>query len=309
MDVIDESEFSGLLDSSRSLRKVWNILLNRHYVNEKKLKSNNRGWKTAEEIKVLLPKIEARERYEEARRKKESKRKKAFGSKSKLPQDLIDLQKYARNQGGFDYTKDKWGREVVDGHEFLTRTKCHKKTGVVTVVRMIPIEESYDFLMKIHVELGHTGGTALVDYIVENKVTSWPRDLVNCFPLYCLCCRQREKNRLLKKKVTMQSTAKDEIMGGNDVLLITTIPFPAEKTFTGSEFIVIAVYEQTEYLICRISEQNEMEEIVGEVSNDLVHTGFPTKVYFTDAKSSTREVVSLQLQSTAFQIQYHLTTK
>lgn len=301
--VLNDDEFSGNLDSRDSLKIAWNILLQKHYLNAERLKSKNRGWKSAAEINTLLASIRCWEKYATAKHELQVKSGKVVGTKTKIPQQMRDLREEAKAGGGYGYNRDVWSRKVVDGNEYLMRTKKHKKTGVVTVVRMIAVEDSYEFLLKVHTELGHTGGCSLWDYVTDNEVSSYPKDLVLSFPMFCSCCRKQERSRQLKKKVNMQTDAKEEITQGNDAMHIFTLSCPIDKTLSECENLVIAIYFRTEYVICKILDEMNIAALLDAVSADFVHTGFPTKVHFTVPESFQKNEVSMCLQYWTLQIQ------
>ena len=92
----------------------WNVLLRVNYLNPEKMKSSNRHWKSRDEINILKEKVILKIQYEKAKAKHALTTKKRLGSKSKWPQDIIDLRNELHVKGG-NNIKPIWTCREVEG--------------------------------------------------------------------------------------------------------------------------------------------------------------------------------------------------
>ena len=49
----------------------------------------------------------------------------------------------------------------------------------------------------------------------------------------------------------------------------------------GNIFLVKSGFSNTDYLMCQFVQDLEVEDIVSKLSTDLVHIGFPNKIYIS----------------------------
>ena len=282
---IDENEDPENLDNQEFLKGMWDNQISEKYLKDSSFTSKNRGWKTSEEISQKLSQVRAWDKFADAKKALEVKNKKTFGTKARLPISLHLLREDAIKAGGFAYHREIWSRKEIDGEECLMRTKVHRKTKKETVIRMVGIDESFDYLMKVHTELGHTGGCALWDYVQENKVSSFPKNVVLSFPMFCLHCRRQRQGRMVKKKKVRVISPRPKNEEETDVVVVSTIPCPFQKAFSGYNHIVFALYLKTEYVLCHILDNISNDAVINAISTQFIHTGFPKKIHVTDGET------------------------
>ena len=191
----DSDESSVLSDVDDVLRDQYNSHLAEKYINPKSLKSTNRGWKTEKEINVLFGKVKSRNDFEVAKRAHEVDIGRTITSLEykHLPKNLKKLYLRAKEKGGFGPPRSIWSLD--ENKEYLFRNKSKSTNIPSDYHKMIPLEHSFDYLMKDHLDFGHIGSRGLLEHVTEARVGCFPRKLVSGFHLFCPKCLSRQKKR------------------------------------------------------------------------------------------------------------------
>jgi hypothetical protein len=142
----------------------WNVLLKINFLNDEKKKSSNRKWKSREEISTLMTKIKVRETYDNERNRLIQLRGGRDFGKNGHPPHLKKLKRAGDDIKAFSYNKNMWTiKKTDDGEEYLNAFKVSEKTGIVSNTHLLPLEESYEEIRKVHLEDEHCGPSDL-DY-------------------------------------------------------------------------------------------------------------------------------------------------
>ena len=157
----------------------------------KATKKGSRHWKTREEIKELEIACQHRDAYKVAKNDFVNRRGKGISNKTMLPLSLQEL----RNEKDKHLVDKCWALKSVDGTKCLHHIRANKRE-----VMLIPIEDSYDWLFKLHnQDYLHLNGSDMVHYVKQNSVSGFPEGLIRSFPKYCETCKEFQKERDEKK--------------------------------------------------------------------------------------------------------------
>ena len=294
-------EESSVTHGFEPLKSAWETNVNNEYMTEVKLQSDNRGWKTSEEITDLLSKIQVRNAFEDAKSKREERIKRKYSTKeyAHLPKELKRLHKIAKNCGGYEYKRKKW-RLVVDkddGTDVLYKgSDINPSDAIADFHRMLPIDNSYDFLMKLHCEMDHVGPTAFADYLHVNKVGALPRKLVQQFHNYCVKCVKRNKEREARKVAKQKPN--EVISTDFGLLAVSIVTFPCLDVEDQKVTFLFAMFMKTRYVICsRIKNDFDMSSYVAALMNELMKVGVPRKMHISNCTGDEKDEVRLLHQS------------
>ena len=265
----------------------WNVLLKINFLNDEKLKSGNRKWKSREEITTLIAKIKARETYDAERiRLIQLRGGRDFG-KNGHPPHLKALKAAGEAIKAFSYNKKMWTiKKSEDGEEYLNAFKVSEKTGQVSNTHLLPLEDSYEENKMVHLEDEHCGASDLDYYFKKNELSGYPRELLKCFPKYCLVCRERAVLKRIEQNQPRYQVANVREMqdigsDGENVLLLSISPNHLKRPGLGNIFLLKSVFSKTDYLMCQFVQDLEVEGIVSKLCTDLVHIGFPNKIHIS----------------------------
>ena len=167
------------------------VMIQNEYLS-KATKKGSRHWKTREEIKQLEIACQHRDAYKVAKNDFVNRRGKGISNKTMLPLSLQEL----RNEKDKHLVDKCWALKSVDGTKCLHHIRANKRE-----VMLIPIEDSYDWLFKLHNQDDlHLNGSDMVHYVKQNSVSGFPEGLIRSFPKYCETCKEFQKERNEKKE-------------------------------------------------------------------------------------------------------------
>jgi hypothetical protein len=100
-------------------------------------------------------------------------------------------------KGGFGPPRSIWSIrvDVDENKEYLFRNKSKTTNIPSDYHKMIPLEHSFDYLMKVHLEFGHIGSRGLLEHVTEARVGCFPRKLITGFHMFCPKCLSRQKEK------------------------------------------------------------------------------------------------------------------
>ena len=294
---LDVEESSVVTDGFDSLKIAWETKVRKEFLIDSKLKSKCRSWKTSEEISELLASIKVRNDFEDAKSKREEKIKRKYSKKDypDFPEDLQRLRTIAQKRGGYGYKKKKW-RLVVDkddGSHVLYKGSDIKPTENINEFhRMLPIDGSYDFLMKLHCEMDHVGPTAFANYLHVNKIGCLPRKLVGQFHNFCEKCVKRNVDRKLRKLEKKENNkAKSDEVG---FLVLSTVIFDCLDVEDEKLTFLYGLFTNSHYVICSPLKNNyHMSSYVAALMNTLLQVGCPRNIYLINCSDDDKGEVSL----------------
>ena len=295
----DESSVNSVVDDS--LRAEYNSHLAKKYLNPKSLKSTNRGWKTEKEINELYGKVKCRNAFEDAKRAREVKigRKITSLEYKVLPKAIRKLYLYAKENGGYEPTRSLWSIRVDldDNKEYLFRNKS-KSTNIPAdyhKMKMIPLEDSFDYLMKMHLDYGHIGSRGLLEHVTEARVGCFLRKLILDFSQFCPQCSTSKKERDAMKKEKKNESPKHFNSFG--LLIIGTFSITGNDSLKDDRIVQVALFQRSSYVVCSLIEKEfVMNSYASNVMTNLIHTGVPTNMFLCDCTTEQKEDVSLCCQ-------------
>ena len=296
-DETNDDERSVFSDSPDSLKEAFESLLRNVYLKKDYVKSKNRGWKSKDEIDSLLIKVRARNAFENAKVASEKKLGRSYHAKDyiNLPEDLWRLYKHAKSNGGFSYTKSTWSirTDQDDEKEYLYRNRSGSTNLPDDHHKMIPLEDSYQFLMEVHLRHGHMGATGMKEYLTRNKVGCFPRDLINKFHNFCHHCLEKKKERELLRK----NKPKDHVMIRSvdfGLLILVSFSIVVPEILNETQNVVLGLFEKSNYAFCfPIGNTYDMSSYAAKVMNALMHTGIPNLIHLHDCSAEQSAEVSL----------------
>ena len=292
-----DEEHSAFPNSPEPLKASWNAKIVKEYFNPEAMGAKNRGWKKVEEIETRMTQIRYRTAFEDAKSVRESKIKRTISTKEydMLPDDLSRLHQVALLNDGFKYTKAIWSIREDDGHEYLYKSKSKTTNMPNDFHKVIGMEHSYDFLMEIHLDLGHVGSTGLLDYLNVNKLGCLPRKLVQSFHRFCPHCTKKQHQKDVLKLSQHKEKKMDVIEFG--LLIIATATINCKDVLKGEKTILFALYRRTSYVICLPLEDNFDISSLGEtLMRGLMHSGIPRNMYLHEFNTKEKEKVRLYEQ-------------
>ena len=290
----DGDENSAFPNSPDPLKAAWNAKIVNEYFNPVSMASNNRGWKTLEEIDTLMYKIRLRNDFEIAKGVQEAKINRKYGTKEydKLPDEVRRLYKLARENGGFGITRSTWSIREEEGKEYVFKNKSKTTKIPNDYHKMIGMENSYDFLMGIHLELGHLGATGLLDYLAVNKLGCFPRALVQHFHRYCPLCSHRKKEKEVLKMSQKKEKEVEIIEYG--LLIVATVTVKCQDVLKGTKTVLFALFRRTSYVLCfQLENDYDISSLVDNLLRGLMHAGIPRNMYLYEFNREKKDEVRL----------------
>lgn len=157
----------------------WDAFVNENFIN--KPKGKNAKWFTRSELEDTIERYNAKKKYIDEL----EKRKKELGVAilKTIPEDLIHLKEEATTAGPIDVTRYRVEYTKENKATLYQRGRDSEYSSIA------PIEDSYQLLMEIHLELDHCSGKKMHEYVKMNRLYSYPSNLIKKFPFYCSQCR------------------------------------------------------------------------------------------------------------------------
>ena len=263
----------------------WNHLLKIKYLWKKE---GNQGWRTTDQIGVLIKKLEIHGEYNEEK-KKELNDKKRFHKEQTMPELLKRMKEKAIDVG--KVATDIWSLNTdEDGKVYLQ--KKEKRSGKIWKITK-GLDESYSVLKDLHLAYGHLNGSKMAKELDDALLYCWPRDLVNKFPNYCLECRkgyvmpklrkQLEDNKREKLNFSIiKKQKKETIVRQGDLVVVRPWTF-------NDHSIVSALDMRSSYLQHAFLSTLDQEEILQSLIMLFTNTMFPKRLSFDFSQTSSTE--------------------
>ena len=293
--IVDDDKCSVFTDSQESLKSAFESELRSAYIN-KQLSCNHRGWKTRNEIDELSAKIKSRNAFEEAKLLRQGKIKRVINSKDyvNLPKEIKRLWEEAHANGGFRYNRNLWSLRTddEDGKEYLYKDKSKQTNLASDYHKMIPIEDSYEPLMKMHIELGHIAGRGLFEHCTAMKLGCFPRNLVFDVNKFCSHCLSIKKTKDVVKRNTPKSMRIED--SGMGQVIAGTFSIKTNSVIADDTTVLIALYQKSSYVSCAIIENDySMKSYSAHLMSSLLHAGVPSDMFLWNCTVEEKEEVRL----------------
>lgn len=250
----------------------WETLLQTKYLCKKE---SNQQWRTTHGINRLIHKLQAHETYQNVK-DETLKKKKRFAKNSFMPEALKKLKDKADETG--KVTTETWAVEIDESKNPILY-RVEKDTGIKW--RMKGIEHSYEILNDLHVQNGHLSGTSMANYVHNKKIYSWPRDLVNKFPWYCLQCRKKYVNKCVRKMLEEEKEQEEiyqEIIEEKKESLIRQGDFTVMKVWHIEDLLILSALDMTSsYLQHNMISSSSEEDVYESVLTIFSNTMFPRR--------------------------------
>ena len=261
----------------------------------KKERSNSRRWKFREELDQMLPGLRAQLRFNEALSKE--------GPvddiiNNNFPRHLKQMKEEAEKKSYKSNWKNKFDI-VPDVNEPFPIVKLSNGERW----QMVPIEDSYDFLMKIHLEDNHCNGKLLLATIKRDRLCTFPRDILLVFNKYCPECRRetcsvtKEKIREEKKNSNVRNIIElVDVSDGDDVIEELTMPklnVSAEMTIVfkvlhhpnwepiqHAKYLLFGLVMESGYVLCKPTESMTSPSLLVDIASFLAASHIPNQIHF-----------------------------
>lgn len=283
---------------SKDPKDGFNHLVYQLYIN--KPLGQNKQFHTQSQLEDKINRYEAKKRFEDERNKLLQQR--GVKKFKVLPEELKQLSVDSFMAGSISLYQYKVEYDDKN-HPTLYKRGSKTKFGS-EYVSIAPIEEAYDRLMEIHVQENHNNGTDLYKYVCDNRLFSYPRDLVKVLPRYCPHCRSIKISAEEKKKKIKVASTFDIKVNASEVATENLLEnqslrrseFYTIKVQNGSEvdmtgYIVSFMCSRSTLVQSKIIENFDAESLYNAIIELLTFTAVPKEIGFEFSVNADIDVV------------------